>query len=348
VVQTLNELLKAREVCKGEIYEITGFSDIVRGVSKASETLGAQNIKANWAGARVKKMQKEVQRFLRDLIAIAGEVVAEHLQPASLALFGGIDIPSPEEAQTEEAQAVFARFEAAAALLKSEGRRCAHVDIETDSTILADEEAERKDRTDFLGAAGAFLQQAVPAMQATPELGPLLGAMLMFVVRTFPSSRPIEEEFEKVQKALAARPPAKPDDDGSAGKAQAAKEVAGIRANADVQKGQQQAQVQQMQMAADERAATMEIDVRRQAEDNRHMERMAEIDLKRTELALREREVRVKEMELGIKEDAQQLAEQTAAHDAAMSEVSHEQEDTRMQMDHEAKVREGSLTGDEN
>jgi hypothetical protein len=40
------ELYKARDIVKKEIYEITGFSDIVRGQSKASETLGAQQIKA--------------------------------------------------------------------------------------------------------------------------------------------------------------------------------------------------------------------------------------------------------------------------------------------------------------
>jgi hypothetical protein len=75
VASVLMELLKARQVCKDEIYEITGFSDIVRGVSKASETLGAQNIKTDWASARLRVMQKEVQRFCADIIRLMAELV---------------------------------------------------------------------------------------------------------------------------------------------------------------------------------------------------------------------------------------------------------------------------------
>lgn len=99
IVKVLNELLKARDICKQEIYEITGFSDIVRGVSKASETLGAQNLKADWAGARVKKMQKQVQDFARDIIALAGELIAEHCAPETIALFSGIQVPDAQAVQ---------------------------------------------------------------------------------------------------------------------------------------------------------------------------------------------------------------------------------------------------------
>lgn len=326
IVQTLMELLKAREIAKNEIYEITGFSDIVRGVSKASETLGAQNIKANWAGARVKRMQKEVQRFARDLIAIAGEILSEHCSDTTLALFGGVDL-SQVDAANPDSVAQVQRFKAAVEMLRTEGRRTATVDIETDSTILADEEAERADRTAFLGAAGAFLQQAVPAMEQTPELGPLLGAMLMFVVRTFPTSRPIEEEFEKVQMAMANRQP-KPQDGGAAAQAQAraqsAEKVATIRAGVDTQRAQLEDQRVRAEGEAKAEIDRAKIENDRIAEQNRHNERMAELGLRERELALREREVQVKEAELGIKQDAQDLDERIAAHDA------HERTEERM------------------
>lgn len=356
VVSALTQTLQAREICKNEIYEITGFSDIVRGVSKASETLGAQNIKANWAGARVKRMQKEVQRFARDLIAIAGEIIAEHCQESTIALFGGIDIPSPEEVQRDQnAMQVIERFKAAVNVLRSEGRRVASIDIETDSTILADEQIERKDRTDFLAAAGAFLQQAVPAMTATPELGPLLGAMLMFVVRTFPSSRPIEEEFDKVQKALANRPPQdqNKDPNGHAAKAQATQQVAQVRAQTDTARIQAETQTKQQEIAAAAQIDQQKLELERTAEENRHAERMAEIEVKRAELTLREREVAVKEAELGIKQQqadtqaaAQETAARTAEHGAMMAEAGHEQEYERMEREESRESASEGLTGD--
>lgn len=332
VITTLIQLQQAREICKNEIYEITGFSDIVRGQSKASETLGAQNIKANWAGARVKKAQKEVQRFARDLIAIAGEVVAEHCSPETIALFSGIPVPTPDQVQQDpNLQVAMQQFMQATSFIANESRRVASIDIETDSTILADEEADRKDRTEFLAAAGAFLQQAVPAMQTTPELGPLLGAMLMFTIRTFPSSRSIEEEFEKVQNVLANKPPKQEEQDpnGHAAKAGAAKEIAGIKAQSEQARTQSEQATAQAELQAKSTNDAEKLRLEAQAEMNRHTEAMAKLTLEETfkgrEFMLREREVAIKEAELGIK---QQVADTQEAAAAAAAENAERQQDT--------------------
>ena len=302
IVTCLVQLQAARETAKQEIYEITGFSDIIRGVSKASETLGAQNIKSNWAGARIKKIQREVQRFARDIIALAGEVLAEHCSPETIAKFSSLQMPDPAAIQTDpNAQAAFKTLQDAFALLSNDASRISQIDIETDSTLLADEESDRKDRTDFLAAAGAFLQQSVPAMEKTPELGPLLGAMLMFVVRTFPTSRDIEQEFEKVQNALANKPPAPPPPDPTA----AATAVAQVKAGTDTALMQSNTAQAQAELAAKTQVEQQKIQVAQQAEANRHTEAMHKLDLE-------DRKIRVAEAELQIK---QQMAD-TAAHAA--------------------------------
>jgi hypothetical protein len=304
IIQTLVQLQQAREVCKNEIYEVTGFSDIVRGVSKASETLGAQNLKANWAGARVRKMQKEVQRFARDVIAIVGEVISEHCEPATVAMFSGVDMPTAEQVQANpQALTQMQNVQAALQMIRVEAKRVATIDIETDSTIMADEEAQRKDRMDFLGAAGAFLQQAVPAMTATPELGPLLAAMLMFTVRTFSASRPIEEEFEKVQQVLETRgqQPQQGDKGGEA-QAQSAQAVAQIRAQTEQAKISTQAQMDQ------------------QKEQNRHNEALAELQLR----------------------DRMQLEKSKAEHSAQMDIFEYQQENDRMNREDERAREEAA------
>ena len=323
IVSVLTQLLQNRDILKNEIYEITGFADVVRGVSKASETLGAQNLKANWAGARVKNMQREVQRFCRDAIALAGEILAEHCDTATLFTFGGIDLPpapsqeavaqNPQAAiQAQQAQAqVMQKWQPVIALLKDEKTRVAKLSIETDSTLLADEEAERQDRTAFLGAAGSFLQQAVPAMQTTPQLGPLLGAMLMFVVRTFPSSRPIEDAFQKVEQMMLSLPPQQGQggEKGAGGAdgaqaAQSAQNVAQIKAKTEADKLAQEGQKAQADLA-----------LRQQAEANRHAE-------KERELQLREREVALKEAELKMQIDRMQMDEHFSTLDRAMKHMS--------------------------
>ena len=328
IIQTLTQLQSAREVAKAEIYEITGFSDIQRGVTKASETLGAQNIKNDWSSARVKQMQNEVQRFARDLISIAGEVISEHCDPMTIAIFSGIGIPDPAEvAANPSMQQNIQTFKAATALIKSELRRTSTVDIETDSTLLADDASERADRTAFLSAAGAFLQQAVPAATATPELGPLLGAMLMFVVRTFPSSRPIEDEFEKVQTALQqnATQPQNQDKDGKQAKAQADMQIAQMNNQTNMQRiqAENQSKMQELQIRDQHQQQTNQAAAI--AEQNRHTEKMLELQLRQKELEIRDKEGAAKAIssmrgDMIARENADTL-KFTALHDAAIAEM---------------------------
>lgn len=313
IVKVLAELLKAREICKAEIYEITGLSDIIRGVSKASETLGAQNIKSNWASSRVKKMQKEVQRFARDIISLLGEIIAEHCAPETIAIFSGLEIPTGEQVQADPAvQAKVKLFTDACAFIKNEARRVSSIDIETDSTLMVDDAQDKTDRAQFLAAAGAFLQQAVPAMEATPELGPLLGAMLMFTVRSFPSARIMEDEFENVQKAMASRAQQPQDTDKDGKKAAAA---------AAAQKTQQDGQIRQQELAQKGQAEAAKNQRELQAEQNRHNEKMAEIALRNRELAYKESELTLKQGDLAIAWEVANTAKFVAVHAAALAEL---------------------------
>lgn len=286
VATVLLQLYDARERVKGEIYEITGWSDIIRGVSRASETLGAQQIKAEWAGARLKLLQKDVQRFVRDIFRIIGEICAEHFSDEMLMLMAGYepDPSSPEGVQEIEI------FKQVIELVRSEKERCALIGIESDSTLLPDEANDRKERMEFLSSAGAFLQQAVPAAQQTPALGPLLGQIIMFAVRSFRSARSLEAEFEQFVESMKTNPPqAQPkpgEGDKSAGNAAAAQaKMADIQAKTGIA---------QAELAQDDKHHNQEMSVEMMREQNRHAERMRELDLRERELAVKEAELNIK------------------------------------------------------
>ena len=90
LIATLVQLYQAREQCKQVIYEITGISDIVRGASKASETLGAQEIKTQWGTLRLKRLQREVQRYSRDLLRMMLELAAKKFSEETWAKMTGL------------------------------------------------------------------------------------------------------------------------------------------------------------------------------------------------------------------------------------------------------------------
>lgn len=90
LITTLRELVAAREQCKQVIYEITGISDIIRGASKASETLGAQQIKSQWGTLRIKPKQTEIQRYACDMLRIMLEIAAQKFSEDTWAKMTGL------------------------------------------------------------------------------------------------------------------------------------------------------------------------------------------------------------------------------------------------------------------
>ena len=71
------------------------------------------------------------------------------------------------------------------------------IDVETDSTVEMDAGQTQGARTEFLQSAGNFLNNALPVMQAAPDLVPVMGEMLLFTVRGYRAGRTLETAFEE-------------------------------------------------------------------------------------------------------------------------------------------------------
>ena len=99
LVAVLQQLYVQRTQVKALIYEITGISDIVRGASAASETLGAQKIKESWVTLRIKRLQKAVHKYLRNSLRIMAEIALTKLSPETVQAMTGVDLPTDEQKQ---------------------------------------------------------------------------------------------------------------------------------------------------------------------------------------------------------------------------------------------------------
>lgn len=363
VAAVLLELYKQREIVKAEIYEITGFSDIVRGVSKASETLGAQEIKNNWATGRLRGMQREVQRFCRDIIRIMTEIAFEQFSDRTLMSYSGFEMPQEQLVQqnAQAAQAAIAGlsipmqetpeqrqaklFGEVANIMRDEKQRCAMIGIETDSTILPDEAKEREDRMQFLSAIGAYLQQAGPMAMQYPDMRGLLGAIMMFTVNTFRSARPIEQAFDEFSKAFAQAPAQPPPgeggekkDDGAAAQMKLQETQMQVQAKQQLESiaSQERIQLAQIKAQSDQQIAQMKIQFERD-------KIASEQQLRERELAIQERELALKERE--IQNDRVAEAEKLALEAARLSteEERGAREDDR---EDRREAKEGQETGE--
>lgn len=109
IIAALQQLYQQRGILIQTIYEVTGISDIIRGSSDPGETLGAQKLKANFGSQRMQKRQKEVQRFVRDLYRLKGELIAEHFEHKQLSDMTGILLPTM--AERDQARQMLAQVE---------------------------------------------------------------------------------------------------------------------------------------------------------------------------------------------------------------------------------------------
>lgn len=112
--------------------------------------------------------------------------------------------PIPPEVQ-EMAEAV--TWDDVMEILRSDKLRRYRVDIETDSTILVDAEAEKKGRIELVTAVQGLLSGAFQMITAAPSTIPLIEEVVMFALRSFKPGRALEEAFEEAFQALKDSPP---------------------------------------------------------------------------------------------------------------------------------------------
>lgn len=210
-----------RAACKQVIYEITGISDIVRGASDANETATAQQIKAQFGTIRLQRLQREFQRYVRDITRMMAEVIGEKFQPEGLMAMTSMQMPTDQQVQakvmqmqqqlamaTQQAQMAGqpapqppqlppppVTIDAVMKVLRSDLQRQYRVDIETDSTIQAMDGADQGAISALLTGIGGFVQAVGPAVQAGVIPAEAARAMLASIVRKFKLGREVDDAF---------------------------------------------------------------------------------------------------------------------------------------------------------
>jgi len=258
VVQALRELNGAREVIKGQIYELTGIADIVRGASKASETLGAQQIKAQFASVRIKKLQDEVARFASEIMRIKAEIMIGHFDPQILIKKSNIMVTGNDE-----------YVQPAMELLQNSEEFEWRIQVNADTMSQADYAMEKQDRIEFMTAVSKFMSQVGPMLEAAPEAAPVLVGLLKWTVAGFRGARDIEGMLDKALDGLSKQPDqpkgpspeelkAKAESDKMQQEAQLAQQKAQQEMQVEQQKAQLEQQRLQMEMAAEQQRIQME------------------------------------------------------------------------------------------
>lgn len=298
---------QAMEQVKGQIYELMGIADIQRGQTDPNETLGAQIIKSNNAAGRLKTQQHAVVDFATSLLCIKAQIICNHFTDETLVQISGAMQLSPQDQQL---------IPQAIALLRNEASKNFRIEVTSDSMIYQDEQQEKADRMAFLSAVGGFIQQAVPMVQQAPELAPMALEMLKFGVTAFKAGKQLEgiidetaDKLRDAAKQAEGQPKPLPPEvqkmqmqmQIEQAKMQATQASDAAKAQAETQKLQMEAQLEQQKMQMQ-----MQLEKAKQEYQAQENQLKFQLETQRNE-ADREMELKVAQMKMMTERNTQVL-----------------------------------------
>jgi len=335
IAQALKEAYMAFDQVKGQIYELTGISDILRGETAPSETATAQQIKNSYASLRLKVYQNEVEKFATRLLQLKAQVICNHFDPQTIA-----NIACWEQLSDADKQYVFTLDPTgkptgpgpALMMLKQGMTRSFRVEVETDSMAYQDEQQDKQDRMEFLQATGGFLDTVAKTAEGMPDLLPLSVEMLKFAVTGFRVGKSLEGSIDQAVdqiKQMVAQQKGQPKPNPEAMKAQAAQGVAQVKAQADTQNAQlaEQAETQREQMRIQAAQQT-------HAKDQAHEAQLASIKSQNDHAM----DVEKLNHDARMADLTSQQAREKLAHEAQMKQADIDAQMAKTKFDNDTKI----------
>lgn len=302
---------------------------------------------------RMEAVQKGAEQELADFLKQAQQ------NPQTMAAVK----QNPQEAQgklEEKRQAIIANAQAQVqklakqptqdavfALLREQKTRAFTLDIETDSTIQPDEDAEKQRRTEFLGMLGGVMKQVGEMVVAQPSTAPFAGEVIKFAIAPFRAGRALDQavdEFVDQMTQQFSKPQQNPE--AEAAKAEMAAEQQRTQSEMQMKQAELQAklQIEQMKLQGDKEARMLDAQIKQQEAGMkmRQIQAETERDEKRfgMEMQKMQLEMRFREHESGMKAQAQQIDNAARVQTAQINAESAQQQadikaqQAEQQMDH--------------
>lgn len=179
--KAIERLYQARAETIQAISDLSGVSDILRGVTNPNEAMGTNRIKGQFATLRLRDRQEEIMRFNRDLLRLAAELISNTFQTSTLSRITG-------EQVNEKVMAV----------LRDDAMRNFNIDVETDSTIAVDEVAEQEAVTKMMTGLVAMVEGFGPAVESGSLPADIVAALFKIALRPFKGAREIEAVLSNI------------------------------------------------------------------------------------------------------------------------------------------------------
>lgn len=205
-VNALDKLRTYRQDLISQIYEFTGISDIMRGSTKASETLGAQQLKAQYGSVKLQFLQMEVASFVEEALQMKSEIILNKFAPENIVRIANVANMTKEDQEF---------VQPAIELLKG-GDWQYRIEVHADSMAVPEFNAERDARMAFMRSIAEMMTAAAPLVEKEPGAGVAMLRMVQWASASFRTGRTVEGILDTAVRQIeesvkAPKPPPPPD-----------------------------------------------------------------------------------------------------------------------------------------
>ena len=297
-----------------DIYDITGISDLMRGISDPRETAKAQQIKGVFGSLRFQDRQMMVQNHRKRVYRIIAEIIAEHYDAETLGEMTCTYLPTQEEklgldlkikalqANAQEVpQDIIDRYndivnqptwEDVIGILRSDRLRNYTVDVETTATAFDDHEAQTESIDKI---TQTYITMAQLAEQLSPELIkgfiPIMRMNLSNCKLSSAITRQLEEALDSAYKSVEAESKQPPQPTPEQQKLQADMQLESARLQSDKEKyaldhqvEMKRLEIEHAKVQNESRYKEAEIAIKQQDQDRKEAELQAQIYLEQEKL----------------------------------------------------------------
>lgn len=310
LMQAATFLMQAIEAFEQKVYELWGIPDILRGISDPQETAAAQQQKGKFIAGMFSATQREFQRIVRDGIEMLVDLASTKFPVAKRMEIDGFQFMDQQEQQI---------WQMADAILADDSQRLIELDIETDSTITMNENADIE-QANYL-AKTVLDGLAALAAQPDPILKMIALETSILTIQKLRNGKQIEEKLEPLRQQLMQQiqnPPQQPPD------------PAMIKAQTDMQIAQAKQQTEMAKAQSDERMQMAEMQFKLQT-------MMQELNFKREELAMEQERLKVETISDAVKT---RLEQKIASFEAQIRASELQIEQYKVVLDEKEKLLE--------
>src|SRR5882672_5421258 len=191
IAEVISQLRVELQAAQQHVYEVLGISDIMRGASDPNETLGAQELKAQFGSSRIQSKQSDIAMWIARGQRIKAEIISKHYDAQTIINESNI-MSTPDKALAQQA----------ADLIKNAEMLKWKISVDPDTIAALDWAKEREARSQFLEAVGAFIEKMSPLAMQAPAAAPFLFQLFQWAMGGFKVSKEIEGVLDQCLQAL--------------------------------------------------------------------------------------------------------------------------------------------------